>query len=392
MAQTKRATAQERMQCAHELMLGLPWNISVEGARKVEQLVEYLYEFRVATLEQLARCLPGDTEKRIGYWLDRYPYINKQMVSMDRYDVNRGRWVTSKNIGVYTLTSEAVMAYELAKQYDNAYGSKGTRTKHKPRNLESMVQAIDLFTRVVEVNRGQKVEWMNNQFVSSELRKMKLLGMQDSLSTIGFVDTQDGVYWGVGLYLKTINGIISHTQKAFPADYKDSMNAVMLVRGEHLGRAHELAYIRDRSKWVANGYYRFIPYEFSLEHPNWFLALLRGNRWAVLEPLFESIRQRGGGVEQVRSVDKVTAYESFRFRITHPPDEFGHRTVEYVDTTYGAQFTETVDLITRKSNVEAAARTLYVMDPSEIEVFQKINAKEQTAGIVYRCIDWPGGK
>lgn len=185
-----------------------------------------------------------------------------------------------------------------------------------------------------------------------------------------------------------------NTKKTFPPHYYQVFGGIMLVRDEHLSRAQEIAYNRDHSQRgdERNGYYRFVPYEFSLKHPKWFLGILRENRWAVLDAMFDSIKNRGGTVELFRSATKTPLAESFRFRVTHPADHSGNRTVEYVDTTYGASFIEVVDLLSRKSHIEQAQHTVYVPDHREIEVYKWVTQKERSEGIVFRVIDWPGGK
>jgi len=275
MAQERRTSARERMQIAQQLFLGLPKGISIKGAQQMEELIAYLYTFRVATLEQLTRCLPGETEKRVGYWLDRYPHVNKKMVSLERYDVKRGEWIRPKKIGMYSLTPEALIAYEFANKYEQqGYTARSSNVDYKPRNIENTLRVIELFTRVLEVNDGSPLNWIPNQLAVSMLRQSELLKEGDSLSTTGFIQVEGGENWGIATYLNQTSAVVSNTKKTFPPHYYQVFGGIMLVRDEHLSRAQEIAYNRDHSQRgdERNGYYRFVHYEFSLKHPKWFLG------------------------------------------------------------------------------------------------------------------------
>lgn len=396
MAQAKRATAMERVKLRRELVLGLPVGISVEGARKIESVVEYLYMFRVATLEQLTRCVPGETVRRMRYWLERYPYIERSEVSVERYDVATRKWIHPRKLGVYSLTAEALIAYEMAMELgDKGYTYGKTKTEYKPSNIENALFPIELYTRALEANQGSQMAWVSNQYVATELRDEKYLKKGESLSTSGFINLGDEGMWGIGTYLHRVSSVLKHTKKTFPAQFAYVLGGIMLVRNDYFGRVQEITYQSEQPKGVHNNqYYRFVPYEFSLEHPKWFLGILRKNRWLVLDALFENIRQRGGVVEQVQYSKEIqgSSHEGFRFRVTHAADETGDRRVEYVDTTYGASVVEFISLLSPKFKVENVEHVLYVVEPGEVPVYERIVQRKGMAGIQFRLIDWPGGK
>lgn len=395
MAQASRASAHDRIRLAQQLILGLPREISAEGAEQMEVLVEYLYTFRAATLEQLARCLPGEMVTRVNYWLNRYPYIQKDMKSVEHYNATLHKWIRPRKIGVYTLTTEALIAYEIAMEYGEKGYTGKRKLDYKPRNLENALHAVELFTRVLGVNQGPSVQWITNQYAAKELRDQKVLEKGESLSTSGFISVDGVGMWGIGVYVKKTNSVFNNTKKTFSPQFFGVFDGIMLIRGEQLARAHEIAYHREGSKGARDDlYFRFVPYEFSLEHPKWFLGMLRKNRWAVLDALFESLRQRGGVVEQVQySTDYAgSSHEAFRFRVTHAPDENGRRRVEYVDTSYGASVAEFISMLTPKSVVDAGDRTMYVVEPGEIEAYERIAQSKGLTGMQFRLIDWPGGK
>ncbi len=383
MARGKKSSTRERIDAAKRLMFGVPGKMSVEGARKMEELVACLYVFRAATLEQLRRCLPSETDERISYWLTRYPYIHKQMMSLKRYDAERREWIYPKKKGVYTLTAEALLRFEIANDYEEIGYTNGG--DHKPKNVENTLHVIELFTRVHEISRNLSVEWVPNQFAAYDLKQAGYLKGGERLSTSGFIRVGDHM-WGIGVYVNQIKAVVNTTKMMFQPQFYGQFDAIMLVRGEHLGRVHELAVKADRTKGVkAALYFRFVSYEFSLEHPKWFLGILQDNRWAVLDALIENVKFMGGKVES-------TTDHAFFYRITHPDGQ-----VEYVDTSYGAKFMRMIDLLTGKA-MERAKYTLYVTNESEIKSYKAIVNDEGIEfgdvpqWIEFRLIDWPGGK
>jgi hypothetical protein len=390
--QGKRVSEGERVKVDQRLAMGVPLNMSVEGATKMDKLVAYLYRFRVATLEQLARCLPDETEKRIGYWLTRYPFINKQMTTIVRYDSQRHRWIRARKKGIYTLPASALIRYEVKNEYVDKGYTDGNEVKveHKPKNAENLLHVVELITKTMEIDQKKTLEWISNQMMSIELKKeinVKSLGGEEKLSTAGFIyvgDSND--MWGIGIYINQISAVLKTTKLMFPSKLHRLVEAIMLVRNEHLGRIHEIALKQERSKGVNDDlYFRFVPYEFSLEHPKWFLSLLHGNRWGVLDALIENVKYRGGVVEEPK-------YHPFHYRVTHADGQ-----IEYIDTSYGAPLMKMIDMLTHKAT-ERAMYTLYVSDKSEIESYKTIVRKEkmmtddeETLWITFRLIDWPGG-
>ena len=387
---TKRAMARrdsglDRVLAAEQLMLGLPPGITIEGARKMERVVAYLYQFRAATLGQLVRCLQGEPDAKVRRWLKVYPYIGHGTAVVKRYDVERGEWIRANKLGVYTLTREGLLLYERANGYEAAgYSKKGKKIDHKPNDVENTLNAIELFTRVREVD--STLEWISNEWMATKLRHDNIMSEQERLSTTGFIEVGDEnpEYWGVTAYVNSTSAVGRNTTKTFRPEYYGEFGGITLVRDDHVGPAVKVTYKHHSSERADEraGYFRFVPYEFSLHHPKWFAGLLHGNRWSVFEPYFAYVRSMGGTVEKGSHRD-----EQFHWRVVN-----GQGEVEYVDTTYGATFTELIALLSNKGRHEQAPHTLYVVNQKEAQFCEDIATQERVFGLNFRVIDWPGGK
>lgn len=362
----KRTTVHERLMASKTLMMGLPNEMSIEGAELMERVIAILYTYRVMTLGQISRFFPDEKSERLAYLLKHYPYILKQTMRIHRYDPGQNKWFDVSKVTVYSLPLITVSAYEEDNKPNDEYTFNGEfLVEHKPRGIENTLNAVDWFLTIQNAARNKKeVEWHSNRAVSLALKEAEIISEEERLTTTGFVTTSyrgNDESWGVGIYIQVPQNAVGITKKIFIPALFGNIEGIMLISDENLGTVIKRNYEIDQPKGIRTDqlYYRYVNYEFTMRNPESVLSLLNGNRHGVLDSLLEYAKVNGGKVEKTKG--HAYLYRNVRY----------DGTVEYIDTTFGATMEKLIALIQYEPNVPAEY-VLYVTSESEQKSIMEI--------------------
>lgn len=366
------------------LQMPKPAGMTAERPKKAETYADYLYRHGVMTVDELVGLAPlssPDTARRIR----RDSHYAKSFKHGTRLYEN-GRWVLKNKLQCWVLTSDGERLVERYLYGAAEWGySRGEITAEERRNTNRLLWMNEMVLAVKRTGaQGVWVDvpiWLDLQGVRTNEEKQKL--WMERPTMLGGLNIGDK-HVGVSLNMGRIGTIVMKAKKAFPKEldeYKPKFSAVIFVEN----------WAYESSLWVMRKlrHERLdlvrLPYEYSLDHPDKLVHVLRGERERVFDPLLTRLADDGWIVE------RSPVGEPYMWKARK------NGRVEYFDGTFGTPLSHLYTIVLndtgRFGNPEAGSYVLYVATEKEAKdvsaVIKKVyKGRDDVIQPECRVMDW----
>lgn len=331
-------------------------------------IVEFLWFYRVATLNQLSEFLdltPHDLRRK----LERFPYITCTTHVLTLY--KDGDWQKLSRVNVYALSKGVATEFERRREISFYLEKPYKDPRPETQSLNRYVLITELALRL-EMLEKSDVHW-----APTVAFETYMLGSPDESKTT-HLPISAGFYWeddvnmynyGVGLFMDSIGGFTSYIKRAFPVQYDHLYKGVVFVTAELMKEAVTICLRHALHVILLN-------YEWSVDNTQVLRYGIK-QQWDVILKAY---------VEQYEWRNCTVSYNpnghgdlSFRWEVRS-----AEKVVEYFDTTVA----RTIGEIQKMATQRTAKGIVFVSTQGEKEAWTSVS-KTAFSQVKYQVIDWP---